>query len=58
MLRGLFACISRVAKSDKSSLGLWTWDDVETPSSQKGPGRQGQPHLQKPNRMIMVFTWM
>lgn len=21
---------------DKSSLGLWTWDDVETPSSQKG----------------------
>ena len=22
--------------SDKSSLGLWTWDDVETPSSQKG----------------------
>ena len=21
---------------DKASLGLWTWDDVETPSSQKG----------------------
>ena len=42
---GLFACISKSCQVQTSHLfGLWTWDDVETPSSQKGPGRQGQPH--------------
>lgn len=32
------------------SLGLWTWDDVETPSSQREAGRLERPALQQPKR--------
>lgn len=39
---------------DKSSLGLWTWMMLRHHHLRKVPGRQGPPHLQKPNRMIMV----
>ena len=31
---------------------------TETSENRRVLGQQEQPHLQKPNRMIMVFTWM
>ena len=55
LLRGLFACISKSCQVKTSRLlvfGLGMM--LRHHHLRRGPGRQGQPHLLKPNRMIMV----
>ena len=55
LLRGLFACISKSCQVQTSHLlvfGLGMM--LRHHHLRRGPGRQGQPHLLKPNRMIMV----
>ena len=59
LLRGLFACISKSCQVQTSHLlvfGLGMM--LRHHHLRKVPGRQGPPHLQKPNRMIMVSIQM
>ena len=59
LLRGLFACISKSCQVRiRHHLGFGLGMMWRRHHLRKVLGQQGQAHLQKRNRMIMVFTWM